>query len=217
MNKTATAVLTEVIPTSPVFTTRAAAKAAAVAAHVATRDLTRLAAHGVITRIAAGVWADTRHPDFSPYAVVPHLLHVRQSHVPGYLSLLTALNLRGMIQQIPRVFQVVVTAQRRSIKTPVGTYEFHRISPPLFGGFEPFGQLGNLDVATPAKALFDALYLSVRRARRFSYLPELELGRNFRESEFQQWIRKISHPPVRTAVIERWLEVKRTLAGPELA
>lgn len=208
MNKTATAVLTDVIPTSPVFTTRAAAEAAAVAADVATRDLSRLAARGVITRIAAGVWADTRHPDFSPYAVVPYLLRVRQSRVPGYLSLLTALNLRGMIQQIPRVFQVVVTTQRRPVKTPVGTYDFHRIGPPLFGGFEPFGQLANFDVATPAKALFDVLYLSVRRARRFSHLPELELGRNFRESELQHWIRKISYPAVRTAVAARWLKLK---------
>jgi hypothetical protein len=217
MNKTATAVLTGVIPTSPIFTTRAAAKEAVVAADVATRDLARLAARGVITRIAPGVWADTRHPDFSPYAVVPHLLRVRQSRVPGYLSLLTALNLRGMIQQIPRVFQVVVTTQRRPVKTPVGTYEFHRIGPPLFGGFQPFGQLGNFDVATPAKALFDVLYLSVRRARRFSHLPELELGREFRESELEHWIWKIPYPPVRTAVADRWLKVKGDFRPESLA
>jgi predicted transcriptional regulator of viral defense system len=208
MNKTTTAVLTHLIPTSPVFTTRAAAETAAVAVDVATRDLSRLAARGVVTRITTGVWADTRHPDFSPYAVVPHLLRVRQSRVPGYLSLLTALNLRGMIQQIPRVFQVVVTTQRRAVKTPVGTYEFHRIRPPLFGGFEPFGQLANFDVATSAKALFDILYLSVRRSRRFSHLPELELGRDFRESELEHWIRRIPYPPVRTAVVARWLKLK---------
>lgn len=216
MNKTATAVLKDVIPTSPVFTTRAAAEAAAVPADVATRDLARLTARGVVTRIASGVWADTRHPDFSPYAVVPHLLRVRQSRVPGYLSLLTALNLRGMIQQIPRVFQIVVTTQRRPVKTPVGTYEFHRIGLPLFGGFEPFGQLANFDVATPAKALFDVLYLSVRRSRRFSHLPELELGRGFRESELEHWIRRISYPPVRTAVAERWRKLKGASRGAAL-
>lgn len=213
MNKTATAILTDVIPTSPVFTTYAAAKAAAVPADVATRDLARLAALGVIARIAPGVWADTRHPDFSPYAVVPHLLRVRQSRVPGYLSLLTALNLRGMIQQIPRVFHVVVPTQRRPVRTPVGTYEFHRIGRPLFGGFQPFGQLANIDVATPAKALFDVLYLSVRRARRFTHLPELELGREFRESELKHWICRIPYPPVRIAVAERWLKLKGNLAA----
>jgi predicted transcriptional regulator of viral defense system len=213
VNKTGTAVFTEVIPTSPVFTTRAAAEAAVVGADVATRDLSRLAARGVITRIAPGVWADTRHPDFSPYAVVPYLLRVRQCRLPGYLSLLTALNLHGMIQQIPRVFQLVVTTQRRPVKTPVGTYEFHRIGPPLFGGFEPFGHLANFDVATPAKALFDVLYLSVRRARRFSHLPELELVRDFRESELEHWIRKIRYPPVRTAVAKRWVELKGEVRG----
>ena len=189
---------------SPVFTTRAAADAAGVSPAVASRDLARLAKDGIITRITGGVWADTRHPDFSPFAVVPHLLRVRQSTIPGYVSLLTALNLRGMIQQIPRVIQIVMTGQRRTIRTPVGIYEFHRIDPVLFGGFERFGKLANFDLARPAKALFDVLYLSVRRAKRFGHLPELEPVREFRESELERWIHEIPYPSVRVAVTRRW-------------
>ena len=208
MNKTGIAVLRDVIPASPVFTTRVAAIAAHVAPDVATRDLARLAALGILTRIAAGVWADVRHPDFSPYAVVPYLLNIRRSKMQGYVSLLSALNLRGMIQQIPRTIHVIVTEQRRSVRTPVGLYEFHQIDSALFGGFEPFGQLGNFDLATPAKALFDSLYLSTRRSRRFGHLPELELTRAFRRTEMTRWIRTIRHAPLRSAVAARWAQVE---------
>lgn len=215
MNKTAITVLRDVIPASPVFTTRMAAETASVSRDVASRDLARLAEENIIVRITQGIWADVRHPDFSPYAVVPHLLRARRSDAPGYVSLLSALNLRGMIQQIPRVIQVVVTEQRRSVRTAVGTYEFHQIDPVLFGGYEPFGQLGNFEVATATKALFDVIYLSVRRGRRFSHLPELDLPKGFRAKALEKWIRTIPHSPVRAAVTARWLTMLAHLPMPQ--
>lgn len=38
------------------------------------RTLARLAQHEQVTRLTRGVWADTRHPRFSPYIVVPLLV-----------------------------------------------------------------------------------------------------------------------------------------------
>ena len=204
MNRTITTVLSDVIPVSPIFTTQIAATSAGVHRDVASRDLARVAEQGLLTRIAAGVWADTRHPDFSPYAAVPYLLQVRASEIQGYVSLLSALNLHGMIQQIPRVIQIVVTRRRRSVRTPIGVYEFHQIDPELFGGFKRFGQLANFYMATPAKALFDVLYLSARRGRRFSHLPEIELPRDFRVAELERWIRSVPYPPLRSAIAKRW-------------
>ncbi|MGH7563637.1 MAG: hypothetical protein ACREK5_04345 [Gemmatimonadota bacterium] len=55
--------------------------------------------------------------------------------------------------------------QRTDLKTPVGVYEFHLLKPNLFGGHEPDDQLGTFSIASPAKALFDAIYLSARRRR----------------------------------------------------
>jgi predicted transcriptional regulator of viral defense system len=73
----------------------------------------------MVTRIKRGLWAVTRHPDFSPFALVPYLFAHGQK---GYVSLLTALNLHGMIEQIPRSIQIATT-QRPRLKTPVATFE----------------------------------------------------------------------------------------------
>ncbi len=210
MTKTGLAVLREVIPQSPVFTTRQAASAAGVTASAATRDLGRMAEQGLITRIVPGLWADTKHPDFTPYALVPHLVRGGRDAGGGYVSLLSALSLHGMIEQIPRVIHVVARAQRHAVSTPIGDFAFHQIDETLFGGFVPFGTLKAFNLATPAKALFDTLYLSVRRARRFSHLPELTIPGTFRVPEMERWIRTIEHPPLRAAVSDRWMAVRST-------
>jgi predicted transcriptional regulator of viral defense system len=197
-----------VLPRSPVFTTGELARAARIQLSNASRDLSTLARRGLITRIRRGLWADTRHPDFSPYAVVPFLF---KKEDPGYVSLLSALNLHGMIEQIPRTIQVITKKQRPDLKTPVGTYEFHRIKPDLFGGSEPYGVLGTFEIAKPAKALFDTLYLSTRRNRRFEHLPEVEVIEGFSEVEVQEWIDKIDHASLRASTENRWRDLKARL------
>lgn len=191
------------IPRSPVFSTKEVARMAKVQSEVATRALDNLRARGLLTRVMRGLWADTRHPDFSPYAVVPHLLQEEK----GYVSLLSALNLHGMIEQIPRAIHIVVANQRRLIATPVGRYEFHRLSAELIGGHQPYGRLGLFELATPEKALFDVLYYSARKGRRFSRLPELELPAGFRRKEVDHWIKRIPYRSLRVAVTEKWKAV----------
>lgn len=210
MSKVIDAVFGVIIPTGPIFTTRETARAAQVGEDVASRDLGRLVSRGLLTRVTRGIWADTRHPDFSPYAAVPVLLRATRNGSAhdteplGYISLTSALNLRGMIQQIPRVIHVVVRSQRPILRTSIGVYEFHRLDASLLDGAEPFGALGRFDVATPAKALFDTLYVSARRGRRFAALPELEFPRDFRVREMDTWIKRIEYLPLREAVNKRW-------------
>jgi len=201
MNKVARIIWKELLPTSPVFSTAEVAERADVALSNASRDLAELEKRGIVTRIRRGLWAVPGHPDFSPYAVVPHLFAEQPG---GYVSLLSALNLHGVLEQIPRVVQVVTTSQRPKLRTPVAAYEFYMIQPALFGGFGPYRRTGNFDAATPEKALFDTLYLSARKGRRFTFLPEIELPADFTPSEVQRWIGLIDHPPLRTAVLERW-------------
>lgn len=219
MSKVADAVFGTIIPSGPIFTTRETANVAHVGEDVASRDLGQLASRGLLTRVTRGIWADTRHPDFSPYAVVPVLLKATRKGyredaiASGYVSLTSALNLRGMIQQIPRVIHVVVPSQRPLLRTPIGVYEFHRLDASLLDGAEPFGPLGRFNVATSAKALFDTLYVSARRGRRFAALPELEFPRDFRVRDIEGWIRKISYAPLRTAVAERWNRLRPHTGG----
>ena len=200
MNRIDEVVFKTLVPRSPVFTTTAVARHAHTRVDVAARSLTKLAAHGLISRVTRGMWAETRHPEFSPYSVVPHLLQGEE----GYVSLLSALNLHGMIEQIPRSIHIMIQTQRRPVVTKVGRYEFHQLSKDLIGGYEPYGRLGLFDIATPAKALFDSLYLSARKGKRFMRLPELELPSGFRRRDVDMWIRRIAYRSLREAVRERW-------------
>jgi len=103
---------------------------------------------------------------------------------------------------------VVTTTQRPRLVTPVGVYEFHKIQQELFGGFSFYRGAGSFDIATPAKALFDTLYLAARKGRRFSSLPEVSFPVGFSHSEIAGWVRKIQHRPLRVAVMDRWRRLK---------
>lgn len=215
MNQIAPVVLRDVIPRSPIFTTTEVAVAAAVTPDTASRALSRLEALGLVTRLVRGLWADTRHPDFSPYAVVPFLLARSgpsdADAAPGYVSFLSALHLHGMLSQIPAGIHVAVGEQRAPIPTPVGVYQFHQLQPELLGGHEPGDAYGRFELATPTKALFDTLYISARRGRQFSRLPELELPRSVTDRDMQRWLNRIESVPLRTAVADRWAALKTQL------
>jgi predicted transcriptional regulator of viral defense system len=204
MQKVAQALWRDILPSAPAFTTRQAAAAARVGVDQASRDLGRLARLDLIARVTRGVWADTRSPRFSPYAVVPPLLALSGPDSAGYVSLLSALSLHGMILQVPRVIHVVGSRRaRRTRRTSVGTYRFHLMRRDLVGGFV-LHESGTFSFATPAKALFDTLYLSVRKGARYAHLPEVVLPVGFRHSEMEGWIARIESAPLRVAVTRRW-------------
>jgi hypothetical protein len=213
VSKIGDVILRELLHRSPIFTTENVARAAEVRPEVASRYLNQQAKKDVIMRITRGIWADSRHPDFSPYAVVPYLLGVPTTRSRGYVSLLSALSLHRMIEQIPRSIQVVSHMQRRPLRTPAGTYEFHRMDFNLIGGSEPHGQFGNFEVATPAKAIFDTLYFSVRRGRRFFHLPELQFTSAFKVSELHSWIARIPYARLQVAVYTRWRQLQQNSIG----
>jgi len=207
--------LTQVLLPRPVFTTRDVVELTGFSLSVTSRHLGSLARRGVLTRVTRGVWAQPRHHEFSPYAAVPFLLRAtdrkRSREAYGYISLLSALSLRGVISQIPRAISVVTSKRLPTLHTPVGSYEFHRLEPTLIGGFEPYGQGRNFDVATAEKALFDTLYFSVRRGRRFAHLPEIEVPRTFRPREVELWINRIVYVRLRSAVARRWRALREHL------
>ena len=198
---------------APVFTTGDVATFAGVSTSSANRALALLATRGLVTPVIRGIWARREHPNFSPYAVVPFLLGASVASrgrpaTAGYVSLLSALNLHGLIDQIPRAVQIVVDSQRPTLTTPVGTFDFHRLQPDLITGYAPGGRLANFDLATPTKALFDVLYLSTRRGRRFAHLPELDRSRHVHDKEMQRYIAQVRAPSIRAAVVERWEQVR---------
>ncbi len=190
-------------PDFVVFTTRDAAVADGVSVSAASRRLTRIAEGGAIKRVTKGVWANTQHPHFHPLSCVPYLLGKEQ----GYVSFLSALHLHAALSQIPAVMMVATTGHGRKLDSPVGRFEFFRVKPELMRDGVAWSDTRQpYLMATPEKALLDVLYLSTRKKRRFSRLPELILSDSgFRVTEFRRLLKSLPYSKrVRSAINSRW-------------
>ncbi|MEO7334698.1 MAG: hypothetical protein ABIZ71_12300 [Gemmatimonadales bacterium] len=162
------------------------------------RTLTQMAARGALAKVTRGVWANTAHPMFSPYLMVGYL-HARWS-VPLYVTSATALHLHGMLSQIPREIHLATTRPRPILRTSIGTYVFHGMPVALLSGTEPGDEWGRFERATPEKALFDTVYLSLHRGKLWRHLPEIELSSGWSWDAWTPWLGKIKFLPVRRAM-----------------
>lgn len=184
---------------APVLETDDAASTLRISTDAASMLLKRLASSGLATRLRKGVWLiGTQSVD--RYAIVEPLM----APMPSYISLQTALYLRGMIDQVPAVIYVVSLAKTQRLTTTLGVYSVHHIAPELFDGFET--RADGTKLATAEKALFDMAYFASARSRLFAHVPELELPRAFREAKLRSWIQRI--PAVRRrSMVKRRLDV----------
>jgi predicted transcriptional regulator of viral defense system len=193
-------------PDFVVFTTREYAFRAGVAVASATRQLARAAERGAITRISRGIWANPSHPFFHPLTCVPKIL----GNEHGYVSFLTALHLRGVIEQIPRTMQAATTGHARRLVTPLGTFELFHIAPAqMRHGIEWSETRVPYRIATAEKALLDAFYISIRRARRFRSLPEIDWTR-VKKTRFLALVDRIEDAHTASAVRRRFEDAWKT-------
>jgi predicted transcriptional regulator of viral defense system len=187
-------------PNFVVFTTPEFADESGVAIATASRQLGRAAKSGAIVRVTRGVWANSSHPFFHPLVCVPKLLANEQ----GYVSFLTALHQRGVIEQIPRTLQIATTGHARNLVTPVGRFEFFHLMPTLMGrGVRWSDTRIPYRIATADKALFDTFYVSLRRGRRFRSLPELDL-RPITKRRFVALLADVRDPRIASAMRKRF-------------
>ncbi len=175
----------------PVVTTHDAAAAWRSSLPVASKTLARLADTGLITKVRHGIWhVGTGRPDA---AVV---LPVLTNPYPSYISGWSALSRHGMIEQIPRSIFAVSLDKAKTFDTAFDRYEIHHLHPDLFGGFAGGDGL-RAGVATPAKALFDTVYLLSTRNGQVT-LPELELPEDFDNEELDYWTEAVPSRRLRT-------------------
>lgn len=187
------------------FTTREYAEASDMAVASASRQLGAASERGPLVRLTRGVWANPTHPYFHPLVCVPKLIGNEQ----GYVSFLTALHLREVIEQIPRAIQIATTGHARKLSTPVGFYEFFHVAPKLMRrGIEWSDTRIPYRIATAEKALLDTLYISLRRGRRFRSLPELDL-RPLTKRRFMGLLEEIDDPRIAGSVRERFERMYR--------
>ncbi|HET6628642.1 MAG TPA: hypothetical protein VFG91_02585 [Woeseiaceae bacterium] len=158
-------------PELVVFTTREFAHLEDISVAAASKRLARLhRANRSFVQLTRGIWVNTAHPGFTPLACVPLLTGAEQ----GYVSFLTALHIHGALSQIPAGIQVATTGHTRQLRTAVGTFEFLQLKPKMFAHGIVWSDSA-YRIATLEKALLDTFYISTRKKRRFSRLPELEL------------------------------------------
>lgn len=193
----------------PVVSTADAAAALEQSAFAASQTLSRLARAGLLHAVRHGTWWLDGPIDV--YRLPEHLT----APLPSYVSLHTALHLRGLTEQIPEIVYAVSLARTQRIQTRAGAVSIHHVAPEVFGGFEetPTG----VKLATAEKALFDFAYLSGGRSRLFTSLPELELPRGFRRAELARWLAKIPSERSRTLTarkLDELLSKARTIRRP---
>lgn len=205
MSRVSEIIWNEILPRTPVFTTAEVAETGNIDVSYVSRSLSKLAEDEQVTRIRRGLWAVSGHPDFSPYVVVPYLF---ENEDAGYVSFFTALNQHGMIEQIPQLIEVATWINKKSLDTPFGTYDFHKLQDALYGGWKPADQRWSYLLATPEKAIFDAIYISIRKGRQFASFPELTLTAEFSEDELLGWIDELGSESIRNAVENRWTQLK---------
>lgn len=192
-----------------VFSTREYAQTAGLSIAAASKQLKRRANESLITQITRGLWANTRHPLFSPLACVPHLLGPEQ----GYVSFLTALHHHGLLSQIPATIQVATTGHGRKLATAAGTFEFLQLKPELMWDDIEWSEAHlPYRIANAEKALIDTLYIATRKQRRFASLPELEFEETpFDEKRFHRLLNRIELPsPIRIAIKTRFATLNQT-------
>lgn len=191
-------------PELVIFTTRDFARLAGVSLAAASKRLKRLSAGSAsLAQLTRGVWANRAHPYFNVLACVPVLLGNEQ----GYVSFLSALHLHGAIAQIPASVQVATTGHARSLRTPVGTFEFFQLKPEmLLDGIVWSDSPKPYRIATVEKALLDTFYIATRKKRRFAKLPELILDdAGFKKSRYRALLAALKlPPPIAAAMLQRW-------------
>ena len=130
-----------------------------LAAASCARQVSRWVASGRLTRLRRGLYVVN-----APYrARLPHPFRIAARLVaPSYVSLASALAFRGVGQRVSSTLTSVTTARTASYDTPLGSFRYRVVKPPLFRGFEelelPDG--GVALVASAEKALVDLFYLS---------------------------------------------------------
>jgi len=135
-------------------------------------ELSRLAARGLIVRIAKGLYANPYNPP-SPEEVAMVL------RSPAYISLETALARHGILSQSPVTITLITTDLPFTFHALQRTFEYHHIQRPYFTGFR---DQGAFNLACPEKALLDLVYLRFCRTRELgerrlrSLIEDMNLG-----------------------------------------
>jgi len=105
----------------------------------------------------------------------------RNLYSPCYVSLESALNIYGLIPDVPFSMTLVTPKTTRKFNTPYGQFVYRKLKKEVFFGFDP-----KTLIAEKEKALVDYLYLNGRRLLpRVDFWEELRI-QNLSEVDFDK-------------------------------
>lgn len=124
----------------------------------------RLQEEGIITKVEKGKYirADSNYTKFDISQFI---------YSPSYISLETALNYHGLIEQFPFEITAITTKKSTEKNFQGQIYSYMNINKNLFLGFE---KRENFLIALPEKAIFDQIYTSIVGNRSDNILKDIE-------------------------------------------
>jgi len=182
-----------------VFTTHELIAISGKSASTTVQCLNRLTQKKLLSKIYRGVWAEGGGRPLSALEVIPYLFPRQRV----YVSFISALNLHGIVEQIPQVTTVASLLHSRTIRTKVGIFSVHQMASSLFNGFDWYQGQGGFLIAQPEKALIDSLYLSSRKKKQFGHFPELHFPPEFSFKKATNWVERIPEKKIRLYVLEK--------------
>ena len=182
-----------------VFTTHELIAVSGKSSSTIIQCLNRLVAQGLLIKVYRGIWAELGVKRLSPFEIIPYLFPRQRV----YVSFISALNLQGIVEQIPQVITLASTSHTSTIHTKAGIFSVHQIAPAIFDGFDWYKGEGSFLIAEPEKALIDSLYLSSRKKKQFGHFPELHFSPEFSFKKAAQWVERIPEEKIRRFVFEK--------------
>jgi predicted transcriptional regulator of viral defense system len=192
---------------APVFTTFELSTSSGKSSSVVIQGLNNLVEDGLIIKVYRGIWAQVGNEQLSPYAAIPYLLTRHRA----YVSFISALYLYNIVEQIPQVITLASTSHTKLIRTKLGVFSFHQLTPKFFSGFNWYKGGGKFLIAEPEKALVDSFYLSACRKKQFGHFPELFFSKSFSFKKVKQWALRIPDPKIRAHVFKKIGALNRQL------
>ncbi|OHB57308.1 MAG: hypothetical protein A2173_03190 [Planctomycetes bacterium RBG_13_44_8b] len=121
---------------------------------------------------------------------------------PSYVSCQSALSFYGLIPEFVPVVTSVTSGRPESLETPLGRFEYRRISQKFFWGYHKAELSGGQQafVARPEKALLDLVYLTAGGDKE-EFLKELRLQNieKLDKNVLSQYVEKSKSPKLKRA------------------
>ncbi len=145
-------------------------------------QLSRWTAQGKLVRIKRGLYHFAERP-------IEELGLSQLLYSPSYISLETALNMFGILPDVPQQITSVTPTTTRNFQTKYGVYSYTKLQQKLFFGFSiEDSDSTPYQLAHPEKAILDYIYL--RKIKNFTEARMDILAKILKSRRFQAYLRE---------------------------